>query len=116
MLHSGKILAETPGFSIAVLLCLAAVLNALMFRIFNTENIDAFIQKTFLPMAAKSNTMPISAENGCRAYAYFKRSKPFIFRTRHADAEHCRIQMGFWLEQPWSDAPIIENGFFLIRR
>ena len=47
MLHSGKFWLKTLVFSITVLLCLAAVLSALMFRIFNTENIDAFIQKNF---------------------------------------------------------------------
>lgn len=110
MLHSGKFWLKTLVFSIAVLLCLAAVLSALMFRIFNTENIDTFIQKNF-------------SAHGCQVKYNANISRKWLPRptlilkdlslsSSEPDTPTLNIaesKMGFGWSSLWSDAPIIEK-------
>ena len=117
MLHSGKFWLKTLVFSIAVLLCLAAVLSALMFRIFNTENIDAFIQKNF-------------SAHGCQVKYNANISRKWLPRptlilkdlslsSSEPDTPTLNIaesKMGFGWSSLWSDAPILEKWILPIRR
>ena len=110
MLHSGKFWLKTLVFSITVLLCLAAVLSALMFRIFNTENIDAFIQKNF---SAHGCQIKYNATIGRK---WLPRPtlilKDLSLSSSEPDTPTLNIaesKMGFGWSSLWSDAPILEK-------
>ncbi len=114
MLHSGKFWLKTLVFSIAVLLCLAAVLSALMFRIFNTENIDAFIQKNF---SAHGCQIKYNATIGRK---WLPRPtlilKDLSLSSSEPDTPTLNIaesKMGFGWSSLWSDAPILEKWILL---
>lgn len=114
MLHSGKFWLKSLVFGITALLCLAAVLSALMFRIFNTENIDAFIQKNFSAHGCqiKYNTT-IGRKWLPRPTLILK---DLSLSSSEPDTPTLNIaesKMGFGWSSLWSDAPILEKWILL---
>ena len=109
-----KFWLKTLVFSIAVLLCLRGGIECLNVRIFNTENIDAFIQKNF---SAHGCQIKYNATIGRK---WLPRPtlilKDLSLSSSEPDTPTLNIaesKMGFGWSSLWSDAPILEKWILL---
>lgn len=110
ILHSGESWLKTLAFGITVFLCLTAVLSVSTFRIFNIEDIDAFIQKNLSAHNYQTKyNVTIGRKRLPRLTLTLKDlslsfSEPDISTLSTAESK-----TGFGWSSPWLDAPIIEK-------